>query len=56
MQHPRNKLNIISSTESELVGVSNMMPQIIWTKYFMNAQGYDIDENIVHQDITRAPC
>jgi hypothetical protein len=36
--------------ESELVGVSNMMPQIIWTKYFMNTQGYDINENIVHQD------
>jgi len=46
----KQKLNVISSTESELVGVSDMMPQIIWTQYFMNAQGYDIDENIVHQD------
>eukprot|EP00978_Attheya_sp_CCMP212_P047722 scaffold424725_cov134-Attheya_sp.AAC.3 len=42
----KQKLNVISSTESELVGVSDMMPQIIWSMYFMNAQGYDIDENI----------
>eukprot|EP00978_Attheya_sp_CCMP212_P041395 scaffold236983_cov49-Attheya_sp.AAC.1 len=46
----KQKLNVISSTESELVGVSDMMPQIIWSMYFMNAQGYDIDENIVYQD------
>eukprot|EP00978_Attheya_sp_CCMP212_P009276 scaffold21935_cov53-Attheya_sp.AAC.4 len=46
----KQKLNVISSTESELVGVSNMMPKIIWSMYFMNAQGYDIDENIVYQD------
>eukprot|EP00978_Attheya_sp_CCMP212_P025924 scaffold84285_cov36-Attheya_sp.AAC.1 len=47
----KQKLNVTSSTESELVGVSDMMPQIIWSMYFMvNAQGYDIDENIVYQD------
>ncbi len=27
-----------------------MLPQILWTHYFLEAQGYDIKENIVHQD------
>jgi hypothetical protein len=46
----RQKLNTKSSTEAELVGVSNAMSQILWTWYFMEAQGYGIDENIVGQD------
>ena len=46
----RQKLNTKSSTEAELVGVSDAMSQILWTRYFMEAQGYAIDENIVGQD------
>ena len=26
------------------------MPQMIWTRYFLEAQGYGIDENILYQD------
>lgn len=46
----KQKLNTRSSMESELVGVDNCMPAILWTRYFMEAQGYGIKENIVFQD------
>jgi len=44
------KINTKSSTESELVGVSDALPQIIWTSYFLEAQGYDIKDLVVFQD------
>lgn len=46
----RQKLNTKSSAEVELVGIDDMMGQVLWTRYFLEAQGCDIKENIVHQD------
>jgi hypothetical protein len=46
----RQKLNTKSSTEAELVGVDDVMPLILWTRYFLDAQGYDVKENKVFQD------
>jgi hypothetical protein len=46
----RQKLNTKSSTEAELVGADDMMPQMLWTLYFLEAQGYNIDDNILYQD------
>jgi hypothetical protein len=46
----KQKLNTKSSTEAELVGASDYLPSTIWTKYFLEAQGYEIKENIYHQD------
>jgi Reverse transcriptase (RNA-dependent DNA polymerase) len=46
----RQKLNTKSSTEAELVGVNDVMPQILWTRYFLEAQGYDIKDSIIYQD------
>jgi hypothetical protein len=46
----RQKINTRSSTEAELVGVNDVMPQVLWTRYFLSAQGYDTTENIVYQD------
>ena len=46
----KQKLNTRSSTESELVGVDDMMPIILWTRYFLIAQGYGIIENLLLQD------
>jgi hypothetical protein len=43
----KQKLNTRSSTESELVSVDDCMPAICWTRYFLEAQGYGINENIV---------
>ena len=46
----KQKLNTRSSTESELVGVDDMMPIICWTRYFLLSQGYGIIENLLLQD------
>jgi hypothetical protein len=46
----RQKLTTKSSTEAELVGVDDVMPQVLWTRQFMGGQGYKIKDNIVYQD------
>ena len=46
----KQKLNTRSSTESELVGVSEYLPYNIWQINFYKEQGYDILKNIVFQD------
>ena len=46
----KQKLNTCSSTESELVGVDDMMPSILWTRYFLKAQGYKVNDNVIFQD------
>ena len=46
----KQKINTRSSTEAELVAVDDMMPQILWTRYFMEAQGYGSKNTIVYQD------
>ena len=38
------------STEAEVVGADNVATQILWTKHFMEVQGYMIEDNILHQD------
>ena len=44
------KLNTRSSTEAELLVVDDCMPQILWTWYFLEAQGYNIQDSVVYQD------
>jgi hypothetical protein len=46
----KQKLNTRSSTESELVGISDLMPQVLWTRRFLSAQGYDTSDSVVYQD------
>ena len=46
----KQKLNTRSSTESELVGAHDVMPIAMWTKYFIEAQGYQIKQSIMYQD------
>jgi hypothetical protein len=48
------KLNTHSSTESELVGIDDAMPLIIWTRFFLLGQGFDVSDNVVYQDNQRA--
>jgi len=50
----RQKLNTKSSTEAELVGVDDMMSMVLWTRQFMEGQGYDIATNVIYQDNTSA--
>jgi len=46
----KQKLNSRSSTEAELIGVDDAITQVLWTRLFMEEQGYPIKENIVYQD------
>jgi len=46
----KQKLNTQSSTESELVGVDDMMPFVVWSWYFLMAQGYGVTQNLLLQD------
>ena len=46
----KQKLNTRSSTESELVGVDDVSTMILWTKLFLEAQGYEIRQNVIYQD------
>ena len=50
MEHQKKKLNTKSSTEAELVAVDNLIPQILWTHYFLQAQGFTVRDNILFQD------
>jgi hypothetical protein len=46
----KQKLNTKSSTESELVRVDNVPVMILWTKPFLEEQGYAISSKILYQD------
>ena len=46
----KQKLNVGSSTESELVATHDQMPDVLHTLYFIEAQGYAIDKNVIYQD------
>ena len=46
----KKKLNTGSSKEAELVGVADALGLMMWEKYFMEAQGYNNDSNILLQD------
>ena len=46
----KQKLNTTSSTEAEVVGVHDNMPAVLFTRYFLEAQGYPLKTSIIHQD------
>jgi Reverse transcriptase (RNA-dependent DNA polymerase) len=46
----RQKLTTKSSTEAELVAVADVMPQIMWTRYFLESQGYEVSASTIYQD------
>ena len=46
----KHKLNTGSSTEAELVSISDVLGMMMRCKYFMEAQGYTIENNILYQE------
>ena len=46
----KQKINTRSSTEAELIGIDDALPQILWTRYFVEAQGYEVSELMIFQD------
>ena len=45
-----HKMVTRSSTEAELVSLYDVLPQILWTRIFLDSQGYGISDSVVHQD------
>jgi hypothetical protein len=46
----KQKLVTRSSTEAEVVAVHDVMPQMLWTAYFLRAQGIHVPDLILFQD------
>ncbi len=42
----KHKLNTRSSTESEIVAMDDLIPQILWVRLFLKAQGFAVSNNI----------
>ena len=50
IQPSKQNLNINISTEAELVRVDDVLTQVIWNRYFLKKQGYNIRDNVIYQD------
>ena len=50
----KQKLVTRSSTEAELVAVDDCMTQVLWTKYFLQDQGYPTKSTVILQDNSSA--
>jgi hypothetical protein len=46
----KQKMNTRSSTEAELVAADDVVGSIVWTKMFLEAQGYPVLKNTLYQD------
>ena len=46
----KHKINTRSSTEAELIGIDDVISNVLWTKLFMEHQGIEIKQNIIYQD------
>ena len=46
----KQKINTKSSTESEVVGASDYVPNSLWASRFLEKQGYPLKNNRLHQD------
>eukprot|EP00957_Ditylum_brightwellii_P204572 15339862-Ditylum_brightwellii.AAC.1 len=46
----KQKLNTKSSTETELISVDDAMPYVLWTQYFLECQGYNVERAKLYQD------
>ena len=52
----KQRLVARSSTESELIGVYDVLPQVLWTKQFLEEQGWLDSTTMVYQDNTSSIC
>ncbi len=46
----KQKCNIKSSTETEIIALHDKLSDVIWMRYFVECQRYDIEECIIFQD------
>ena len=45
----KHKLNTGNLTEAELISIADVLGMMMWRKYFMEGQGYTIENNILYQ-------
>ena len=46
----KQKVKTSTNTHTQLVGVSDALPEILWCCYFMEAQSYTVENEYIHQD------
>ena len=46
----KQKLNNKISTETELVATDDIIPQLLWTGYFLESRGYCVRASKMYQD------
>jgi hypothetical protein len=46
----KQKLMTRSLTEAKVVAVHDVMPQMLWTAYFLKGQGVHVPDSILYQD------
>jgi hypothetical protein len=52
----KQKMKVQSTTKGKLNAFDNAATMILWTKLFLEAQGYNVDKNIFYQDNKSAIC
>jgi hypothetical protein len=50
--YTKQKVNTQSFTKGELVGFDDVISKILWSKLFIEAQGFEVQANIVYRDNT----
>ena len=50
----KHKIQGKSSMGDEIIAVHDTLPQVLWTEYFIEAQGYQVDQKEIRQDIMSA--
>jgi hypothetical protein len=46
----KQKINTRSSTAAEVVAVDVVIKSVLWTKRFLESQGYNVKKNVIYQD------
>ena len=46
----KEKIYSRTSTEEELIGVDKRLGKMIWTRRFIQEQGFDVKVNVIFQD------
>ena len=48
----KQKVNTRSSTGAETIGLDDVISKVLWTKRFLEEQGFEVKLNLVHRDNT----
>ena len=46
----KHRINSRSSTQSEIIGVDDRIPGVLWMFHFLSGCSFEVNENIVYQD------